>query len=210
CSRSRAERLLHRLRNRFACSNGIQEATKNACLTPITSHGALRDTFHRLMKGTPVSIDEADRHHDASNLPDLVGLRVTGDYTRLNVRALLPQIHGPELMAYLDMPGIQPPATAALWNSLPDAAAAAFALPAIDTRNSGGARARTAAVHTARRHLSVTRMSQLMHIRRRTVRRLDRAKLRPADVRAVRMQLTLRNIRKAQGASPWCGLGVAI
>jgi len=162
------------------------------------------------MQGGPVSIDEADRHNDASNLHDLVGLRVTGDYTRLNVRTLLPQIHGPELMAYLDMPGIAPPATASLWNSLPDAAAAAFALPAICARNDAGARARTAAVHTARRDLSITRMSQLMHIRRRTVRRLGRARVRPADVRAVRMQLTLRNIREAQGASSSSSIAVAV
>jgi hypothetical protein len=112
-------------------------------------------------------------------------------------------------MAYLDMPGLLPPATAALWNSLPDAAAAAFALPAIGTRNDAGTRARTAAVHTARRHLSVTRMSQLMHIRGRTVRRLGDAKVQPDDVRAVRMQLTLRNIRNAQNESLRCSLAVA-
>jgi hypothetical protein len=198
CSEQRAERLGCRLSAHFAPPERRGQPPLFGWADAITSREALQDAFYRLMKPALGGSQGHDTEHEASNLPDLVGLRVNGDYTRLNVRSLLPDVHAPELFAFLEMPGISPPERFTIWEELPAAASAAFAISDVHAPQPDARRARTAAVHTARRHLPVARVSQLMRLRRRTVRRRQRTPVDRDALRAVSMPLTLRRIRRAQ------------
>jgi hypothetical protein len=200
CSEQRAERLGCRLCAHFAPPERRGQPTVFAWTEAVTTRQALQDAFYRLMKPALGASQHRDGEHEASNLPDLVGLRVNGDYTRLNVRSLLPDVHAPELFAFLDMPGISPPERFTIWEELPDAAAAAFAISDVHAPQPDARRARTAAVQTACRHLPVARVSQFMRLRRRTVRRLQRTQIDRDALRAVSMQLMLRRIRRTQEA----------
>ena len=51
---------------------------------------------------------EWDPLHEASNLPDLLGLRVLGAYTAVAVRRRLPRIKRPDLLACMGLDELQP------------------------------------------------------------------------------------------------------
>ena len=145
-----------------------------------------------------------DEHHgvdvdpwaEASNLPDLLGLRQVGVYTVANVSRLLPRIRPEELVRHLGvtLEQLDDCATmAGAVDSLAAAAAAAVALPDVGGQAPVAIAARRAAVALVGDCLPTRRIAALLGTTDRAVRRLRSRPADPALVTAVARQLRLRS-----------------
>lgn len=141
---------------------------------------------------------DCDPFHEASNLPDLLRMRLIGQFTITNVARLLPRVRRAQLLHYQGVKELIPvtdPQDPAL---LVEAAAAALALPDLSGRSEVTRDARRALIHVAGSWLSTKELAELLGVDRRTIQRL---RLQPVDQRlitAIRLQLALREV-----ADPW-------
>jgi len=133
----------------------------------------------------------------ASNLPDLLGMRLVGGYTRTNLRRYLPRVSRGQLLGYLDRPDLDAAPLAV--DDLADAAAAAFGLPDLCGKRPDVARARRAAARVAAGLATASAIGELLGVDRRTVFRLRSQAIEPAAVEAVRLQLRLRSASRSVG-----------
>jgi hypothetical protein len=158
-------------------------------IKPILSQGHLGNTLHYVIG--------QDRHHgvaadpflDATNLPDLVGMRVVGAYTRRNVHNHLPRVSMADLLPLF---GVELGDGAIALEDLADAAAGAYGLDCLEGRKADAVAARRAAVHAASEVARAAEIAEALGITRR---RVDQLLIEPgaaADVVAVSMQWRLR------------------
>ncbi len=134
-----------------------------------------------------------DPYFEATNLPDLLGLRPNGAYTIDNVQRALPRVQRKQLLKWFSCDAI-PPADGPMERLL-DAAAAAAALPSLHGSSRDVLATRRAAVEIADGQLQRNGdLTELLQISRTSLYRLRQ---RPADqrlVEAIRLQLGLRAI----------------
>ncbi len=136
-----------------------------------------------------------DPFHDASNLPELLGLRVLGSSFNATVDRLLPRWDRDEVLKILGVQTLTAPADIA-WELLPAAAAAGACLPDLGKEDEETVRARAAAVHAAE---GVLQVSELASVLGRTDRWIRELRKRPVDeplVTAIRLQLILRQLKR--------------
>lgn len=139
-----------------------------------------------------------DPHHDSSNLPDLLGLRVIGTWTATHVRQYLPRVDRAALLQHLGAPDLdQRPLDL---TGLADAAAAAIGVAALNGRDPAVVAARRAAIHVARRQVGTKAVATALSCSAQTVRRLATDAPDPRFVRAVEGQLRLRSKIKTDAA----------
>ena len=155
----------------------------------------IRDQKH--LYNTFTYVLKQDRRHglcldplrDASNLPDLLGLRILGRYTSTNVRRYLPRMRRSRLLECLGVSELNP--VDGPLDQLVPAAAAAVGRTELNGRAAEVIGARRAVVEIIGAQLGCTGTARLLGIHRRSVYRL---RTRPADpelVSAVRLQLAL-------------------
>ncbi len=159
---------------------------------PIRDQNHLQNLFRYILHQHDHHAITTDPRHEAGNLPDLLGLRTTGAYTRTAVREALPRVTRADLLKALGVNDLQP-ADGPL-DHLPDAAAAAVALPTLTNRRptKEAHAARTAAVHVAADRLRAKDLAALLGVSTSTIRRLRATPPDPAIVEAIRLQLGLR------------------
>ncbi|MBI4955965.1 MAG: hypothetical protein HY908_28355 [Myxococcales bacterium] len=137
----------------------------------------------------------SDPFHEASNLPDLLGLRVVGSSTARVLGQAFPRVRRQELVAALGcVPGPEPLDL----RLLADAAAAALALPDLGAHDAEAVAARHAAVHAAGPAVLARHIAQVLDTTTRTIERL---RTKPCDARlleAVRGQWRLRCGRRSE------------
>jgi len=133
-----------------------------------------------------------DPFHEASALPDLLDLRVSGRWMRAVVAQHLPRVRRDLLVQLL---GVEPrELQGAELRHLADAAAAAIALPELRGRASQVVAARAAAVQLARAAFRSPAVAEALDLALRTVQRLGRVDdLPPELVAAVDGQWRLRS-----------------
>jgi hypothetical protein len=132
---------------------------------------------------------------EASNLPDLLGLRLLDSHTASCVARYLPRIRPEELAARLGTTLDQllhAPLPPSAFEHLADAAAAAFALPSLRGQGGETVACRCAAVHLASDQLSARSLAVALDTSVRTVRRMRLQQPDPRLVEAVARQLRLR------------------
>jgi len=160
---------------------------------PIRDQHHLGNTFFYVLDQERRHGLAPDPFADATNIPDLLGLRVTGRGTIVRVRSVLPRVRREELVALLphgerlDRP-LDP------FQRLPhlaEAAAAALALPSIRGRQPERILARAAAVQAA--EVPRRMIVDALKIPRRSVQRLLQMSVPPALARAVDLQTRLRS-----------------
>jgi len=138
---------------------------------------------------------EQDEHHEvhadplreATNIPDLLGMRVTGRYTIGNVRKTLPRVSRARLLRLLGVDELVP-ADGPLEHIEP-AAAAALCLPDLAGRSELALTGKRAVIKIVGDRLNTTQLGDLLGLHRTTINRLRR---RPVDfevVKATRLQL---------------------
>ncbi len=142
-----------------------------------------------------------DPAREGTSLPDLLGLRVVDTSIIARVRAHLPHIRREELVAPFPAgafdavaarPALSLPAMPIDLALLPDAAAAALALPDLLGRTRDAHRARRAAVHAAGPHATSDDLARTLGI---CVRAVQTLRAMPPDldlIRAIERQAQLR------------------
>ena len=128
-----------------------------------------------------------DPHHDASNVPDLLGARVNGIWTAPIVREHLSRIGRDELLE------------AAGWTVLGeggpellvDACVSAACLPDLSGRTSEVVATRRAAVVALPERTSI--LAGALGVTKQAIRKMRRAETNPLLVRAIQMQLRIRS-----------------
>ena len=123
-------------------------------------------------------------------MPDLLGLRVLGAYAAAYVRALLPRVNRQQLVSCFGIDAPDRPVTT--FESPAEATAAAAALPDLKGRSQEVVEARRAAVHAVGRGLTAAQIGKTLNICKRTAKRLRKKPSEPRLVRAIRLQLGLR------------------
>lgn len=162
---------------------------------PIVDQRHLYNTHDYVLRQEERHGTRLDLAAEASNLPDLLGLRLLGQYTAANVARLLPRLRPEGLAARLGVRMEQllvGPIAADALAQLADAAAAAVAIPALEGKTPDAVSARRAAVQVAGDLLSPRRLAVILGVSPRAVRRLAARPLDDALVTAVERQLRLR------------------
>jgi hypothetical protein len=155
----------------------------------------VEDQAH-LRRLVPYILDQAAHHGvsapvglEASNLPDLLGLRVTGAYTIPNLRARLPRLDGAELRRWLGVADLAPRLVP---EGLADAAAAAVGRAELTGREPEVLDAKGAGVRAARGVLTPTEAGARLGLPRATAWRLAERTVPDTLVRAVLLQCDAR------------------
>jgi hypothetical protein len=182
--------LAHKITSAIRRQLAIPVGFGRAYHRPILDQAHLGNSSNYILDQQPNHGLEWDPYHETSNLPDLLGLRVVGAFTAGNVRALLPRVTRAQLVRRFGIDELAeragPP------DKLVEAASAALALPGITGRGASARAARRALLEIASGQLAVTRTAELIGCSART---LDRIRAIPPDqalVRAIRLQLGLR------------------
>jgi hypothetical protein len=135
-----------------------------------------------------------DPLHEASNLPDLLGVRTLAIWTAVHVKKYLPRVKREHLLA---VAGWSDDAVPAL-DGLADAAAAAVGLSDLKSNTVGARRARRAAVEVGAA-LSNTALGGMLGLSRQAVGRLRKRPVHGGTVDAVRGQLMARAVNRSAG-----------
>jgi hypothetical protein len=158
---------------------------------PVRDQRHLRNTFRYVLRQEERHGIALDPLHEASNLPDLLRLRVIGAESQGWVRALLPRVDDALLRSMFGDPELdREPTAQEVEGLLAAAAAAAVGLASCDGRTPWAVHARRAAVHAG--ELSVGRSARALGIGASTARRLKRETPREDLVAAIRLQMRLR------------------
>ncbi|MCC6522121.1 MAG: hypothetical protein IT373_05620 [Polyangiaceae bacterium] len=151
-----------------------------------------------------------DELFEASNLPDLLGMRLLGAHATAHVRGLLPRVGRTELLALLGVPDLDEP-RAIHPDDLPDAAAGAVGLPDLAGLSAPVVAARRAALAVAaalsvrpapRASAPQTTLASALGVHPRTLRQLARSSPDRRLVHAVLLQLRARAAVRARGGWP--------
>ncbi len=158
-------------------------------IKPIHDQHYLRTCFRYVLDQERHHGIELDPFHDASNLPDLLGLRVLGAWTIPLVAGRLPRVRRGELLRLLGCSDLEGEGGL---QRLSTAAAAAAGLPDLSGSDHASAAARRAAVHAAGRRLTRRQLAELLGLPLASIKRYRAEDADPHLVRAVRRQLALR------------------
>lgn len=157
---------------------------------PVHDQAHLRNVFGYVLGNAEHHGTVHDPFFEASNLPDLLGLRELGALTRTCVRTALPRVDRPRL---LDLLGVEALAPRFAPEHLVAASCAAVALPTLESRTPEAMAARIAAVHvTANSPLLAKEIEALLGVSARTGARLRSATADAALVAAIGLQMDLR------------------
>lgn len=160
---------------------------------PVTDQAHLRRLFFYVLGQEQHHGTDLDPFHDASNLPDLLGMRLLARHTLGTVRAALPRLRRADLLKPLRIAAL--PEEPASWELLAEAAAAAGGLPALSGRTAEVVAARRAAVHAAREAMTAADAARLLGVSERAITRLRAEETDKDLVLAVRRQLAVRAAR---------------
>lgn len=152
---------------------------------PILSQSHLESAFRYVLTQDVHHGVETDLGHEASSLPDTLGLRTICPEVAVRVREHLPRLKREVLLGWLGVAALDEAASA---DHLRDAALAAFALDEL-TQRAEGADARRAAACAG---LPAAEVATRLGISPRSARRLVADGAPPRWTRAVRLQMGLR------------------
>ncbi|MBI4957269.1 MAG: hypothetical protein HY908_34980 [Myxococcales bacterium] len=196
CERDEAGRFARSVGCAVAAALGKRVPLYASFCKPIADQRHGQSTFRYILGQEHHHGLESDPFHEASNLPDLLGLRDVGHYTAQVLGEAFPRIRRDELVATLGgVPGAEPEDP----ELLVDAAAAALALPDLRGRHPDAVEGRRAAVQAAGRTWAAWQLAPLLGMGERTAERLRRQACDPGLVAAVRGQWRLRSGRRAAG-----------
>lgn len=169
---------------------GLELGFERVRVDPVQDIWHLYRLFTYVLKqGSRHGVGHLDPLFEATNLPDLLGLRTLGLYTAANVRRLLPRIHRAQLLEILELEALEP-ADGPI-EEIPAAAAAAVCRPHLRGMSPERIAARRAAVEIVGDRIDTRATAALLQVSRWTVTRLRADPSDPTLVMAVRLQLGL-------------------
>lgn len=200
CDRRLAGKCAHAVEVSARRKLALDASFTPAFVKPIDDARHLYSTFRYVLQQRAHHGLDVDPLREASNLPDLLGLRAIGAYTRANVRRLLPRVHRNELLEILGVseltPGDGP------LDQVVDATLAAAALPALAGLSLEVLAARCALVEVVGRQTTPAALARRIGVSRRTLFRLRARRGDGELVRSIRLQLGLLARLPAASAPP--------
>lgn len=176
---------------------GLKARFERARIRPLHDQKHAYNTFHYVHRQDARHELGRDHPREGTSLPDLLGLRVLATSIIPRVRTHLPRVRYEDLAFAFPSVPLDQTLTIEL-SMLPDAAAAALALPELRGRSADVVRARHAAVHAAGHDIRAELVSDCLGITVRAVQGLRATPAEPLVVRAVERQIILRTLaRKA-------------
>jgi hypothetical protein len=136
-----------------------------------------------------------DPFHDASTLPDLLGMRVLAPWLADRVAAYLPRLRVGDLWSELELAKVDLEREPLQRRFLADAASAAFGLETLRSKTPDAVLARRAAIRLVGERLATAELAELLLVDQRSVRRLRGSDADPRHIRAIRLQLAARSAR---------------
>lgn len=195
-----SERAASRLSQRIAASLKQRLALPVSFVTyphqPIRSQRHLFNSLRYLVTQHEHHGVELRSSLEASNIPDLLGLRLVGRYTRDNLRRCLPRLQRATLLEWLGLSGLRPAD-----GPTPDligATLAAAALPSLHGKSRPVVQARRAFLEVVGDRLSSAESAHLLGVTRRAVTALKSRTADPDLVQAIRLQLGLNQLLRPQ------------
>jgi len=198
CDQRAANRLSHRIETSLKQRLNLPIGFVTYPHEPIRDQRHLSNTLHYVLTQHERHGLEVLSFLEATNLPDLLGLRLIGRYTQDNEMRCLPRIRPATLVEWVGLKGLLPangPLTA-----LKEATLSATALSNLDARSQPVLEARRAMVEVVGDRLRIADLARHLGVTERTVYRLRH---RPANhdlVRAIRLQLGMRQTLQGQRA----------
>ncbi len=189
CSREGVGRMAQRVAESLRRGLTLPVGFATLFAKPVDTQRYLRTAFDYVVANTQRHEINYDPLHEASLLPDLLGLRNLGSYSRRLVRNHLPHVDRKHLLSFLGLTSLEPAEDLA-W--LAEAATAALALPDLRHRSDETTRARRALAHVAGERMSRTELSGLACTSPRNLRRLCKAAPDAELMRAIQLQVALR------------------
>lgn len=159
---------------------------------PIRDQAHLYRCFDYILRQQPHHGLAWDPYREASNLPDLLGLRVLGQYTAANVRAHLPRINRGDLLGPLGVDQLVE-ADGPLDLVVP-AALSAAALVSLRGRSAEARAVRRAVLELVGARCPMTDLARLLRVSRQALHETRRVALDERLLRAIRLQLGLRAV----------------
>ncbi len=188
--RAQAGELARRIQLSLGHHLGHARQLEPARLRPVHDQRHQQHLFRYILDQTQHHGLPTDPFHDASALPDLLGLRVTGAWMRAVVGERLPTLRLHALADRLDFDPFVIDTTSL--DGLADAAAAALGEVSLGDRSPRALVGRAAAVRVAAPGFGTTALAQHLQVSTRTVQRLLRRPVTEALLTAVRGQWSLR------------------
>lgn len=198
CSRRQAGELVRRLEIALVRRLKLPVGFDVPRIKPIADQHHLARTFFYILRQDEHHGYEGDAFFEASNLPDLLGLRVLGRESAENVCAALPRVRHEQLRPLLGAKTLEPDLELKL-DRLPDAAAAAFALGDLIGRSAPKVAARRAAVNVARGRATSVQLAALLACDVRSIKRARATSIAPEPLRAVWRQWLWRSAAGVEG-----------
>ncbi|MCP4868392.1 MAG: hypothetical protein GY898_06715 [Proteobacteria bacterium] len=165
----------------------------------VQTQSHLRNAFRYVFRQESKHGTCIDPLFEASNLPDLLGMRTIGQWTAPHVKRRLPRVTREDLLGFLPVRLGGAPNLELLRQS----AEVAAGIPHLGWRSCAGLEARVAAVRVADDWLGYRHAPKLLGLGQSTCRRLREYKPRTKMVRAVIAQLQLQSAWEAlQAAQP--------
>jgi len=168
---------------------------------PIRKQSHLAHCFNYIMEQQPHHGLAWDPYHEASNLPDLLGLRLLGAHTIEQVRSFLPRVNRRQLLAYLGLESLEE-VDGPLELIVP-AALSAAGLNDLSGRTREQAAARRAILELAGGQVPIARLARQIGVSARTLFRTRSLPPDPRLVRAIRLQLGLRRLKSDARMEPY-------
>jgi hypothetical protein len=197
CGKEAAYELSRRIEISLHYRLSLDVPFERARVRAIQTQGHLNGAFHYTFRQEQHHGICVDPCFEASNLPDLLEMRLLGGYTREVVRERLPRIRRGDLLRHLGVGDLD--AAEMHVADLEEAAAAALALPDLRGRGRDIADARAAAACAIGGPIDVATLAEVLGVGDRAARKLRCAKVSPELVRAVELQLRLRSALRAKG-----------
>jgi len=189
-SRAEAGKLTHRLEVSLRRQLTLQVSFAEPHYEPIRTARHLFNAFKYVLRQTERHGLDWDPRREACSLPDLLGLRLLGNYTVELVRSLLPRINRGVLLELLGVPALEPLPQPPL-EELLEATLAATGLVRLEGSRHEAVEARRAAIEVAGGRLAPTQLASLLGISTRRLHSMTSTPPRPALVDAIRRQLHL-------------------
>lgn len=167
-----------------------------AWLEPVVDGRHLRRAFFYVLRQDQKHGFAHDPFAEASNLPDLLGLRVPGIWTAALVRRRLPRVGRTDLLPLIGAPDLDERALD--FASLAESTLGATAGTELRSRDPLQVQARAAAVRLAEGKLGTAALAATLGTTARTVQRLREHPFEPRVLKAIEGQLRLR----ARGPAP--------
>jgi hypothetical protein len=198
CGRDAAGRWVQALSCALRWGLAMEVPFRPAHILPIQDQVHLENAFSYVLRQDTHHGFRNDPCHEASALPDLVGLRVRWPDLAGRVRERLPRWDRARLEPLLGVERFDEDIDPSVWM---DAAAATVGLPVLGTRDVWSRAARRALLDTAGARMSGPALRQLLGTSRSGILRLKEDAADPALVRAVTLQARFRTTLARSGGS---------